>query len=208
MDIIHNKNLDHNNLETYWSQRYEDNATGWDLGDISEPIRCYIDQLTNENIKILVPGAGNGYEVEYLYRIGFKNVYILDISPLPLQNFKKRIPDFPKEQIIYADFFKYENSFDLIIEQTFFCSFPPIDHIREKYIQKMYNLLKPKGKLVGLWFNIPFSGDYTKRPFGATQTEYKPLFEHWFKIKTLEEAYNSSSNRSGKELFGVLVKKK
>jgi thiopurine S-methyltransferase len=181
--------------------------TGWDLGVPSKPITSYIDQLKDSESKILVPGAGNAYEVEYLFQNGFKNTYVMDISELPLQNFHKRVPDFPKSQIIHGDFFAYEGQFDLIIEQTFFCSFPPIDNNREKYVHKMSELLKPGGKLVGVWFNIPFTGDLTKRPFGGTKEEYLTLFSEYFKIRTFEEAYNSLEDRGGPEFFGVLEKK-
>ncbi|GAA3630401.1 methyltransferase domain-containing protein [Flavivirga jejuensis] len=196
-----------NDLETYWSKRYLDQSTGWDLGHVSEPIRCYVDQLKNKDIKILVPGAGNAYEAEYLYRSGFKNTYIVDISELPLNSFKDRVSDFPSKQIIHNDFFKLDSTFDLIIEQTFMCSFPPVDTIRPQYIKKMYDLLNANGKLVGLWFDIPLSGDLEKRPFGGTKSEYVALFSTYFKIKTLEEAYNSVSSRKGQELFGVLEKR-
>ncbi len=202
-------NTEKNEMEQYWTKRYVDHSTGWDLGDISAPIQNYVDQLTNKDIHILIPGAGNAYEAEYLFRIGFKNIYILDISALPLENFKKRVPNFPVEQIITGDFFelKMVEKFDLILEQTFFCSFPPIDNIREKYVHQMYQFLKPNGKLVGVWFNIPFSGDYTKRPFGATKLEYIQFFQNYFTMKVLEEAHNSVLDRSGKELFGILEKK-
>ncbi|GAA3611679.1 methyltransferase domain-containing protein [Flavivirga amylovorans] len=195
-------------LETYWSKRYIDESTGWDLGRVSDPIRCYIDQLKNKDIKILVPGAGNAYEAEYLYKSGFNNTYIIDISELPLKNFKDRVPDFPDNQILHGDFFNLDDTFDLIIEQTFMCSFPPIDNNREMYAKKMHELLKPKGKLVGLWFNMPLSGDnFTNRPFGGTKQEYSSLFSKYFEAKTFEEAYNSVSDRAGQELFGVFEKK-
>lgn len=193
--------------ESYWSQRYVDQRIGWDLGAISEPLRDYIDQLVDRSLRILIPGAGNGYEAEYLYRAGFTKTYIVDISTLPLENFRKRVPDFPVNQIIYGDFFQIQGQFDLILEQTFFCSFPPIEGNRERYVQRMHELLQPQGKLVGLWFNIPFSGDLIKRPFGATKAEYLTLFAPHFELRVFEEAYNSSRGRVGQELFGILQKK-
>ena len=196
-----------NELETYWSKRYIDQSTGWDLGNVSDPIRNYIDQLKDKNIKVLVPGAGNAYEAEYLYRSGFKNTYIIDISELPLKNFKERTPDFPENQMLHGNFFDLDDTFDLIIEQTFMCSFPPIDNNRERYTEKMYDLLNSNGKLVGLWFNFPTSEDIEKRPFGGSKSEYLELFSAHFKIKTLEEAHNSVSSRAGRELFGIFEKK-
>jgi methyl halide transferase len=52
--------------ENYWTNRYETASTGWDLGEPSMPLKTYIDQLENTAIKILIPGAGNAYEAEYL----------------------------------------------------------------------------------------------------------------------------------------------
>jgi len=48
--------------EQYWTERYDAGKDGWDLGCISPPIKEYIDQLTNKDIKILIPGAGNSHE--------------------------------------------------------------------------------------------------------------------------------------------------
>ncbi|MDC8004796.1 methyltransferase domain-containing protein [Aureisphaera galaxeae] len=196
------------NKENYWSQRYVDEKTGWDLGMVSTPIKEYVDQLKDKTLKILIPGAGNAYEAEYMFREGFKNLYIIDISPLPLENFKKRVPDFPSAQILQGDFFELNDTFDIIIEQTFFCSFPPIDNNREKYVAKMHDLLSENGKLVGVWFNFPFTGDLTKRPFGSTQKEYEALFSSHFTLDVFEESYNSVPDRRGQELFGILKKRK
>ena len=75
----------------YWEERYQKGETGWDAGKITTPIKEYIDQLTNKNLKILIPGAGNGYEFDYLIEKGFKNVYVIDIAETPLENIKKRL---------------------------------------------------------------------------------------------------------------------
>ena len=42
----------------FWTKRYQDNEAGWDLGTISTPLKEYIDQLTDKNLRILIPGAG------------------------------------------------------------------------------------------------------------------------------------------------------
>ena len=44
---------------------------GWDLGEVSPPIKSYIDTLEDKNIRILIPGCGNTYEAEYLLEQGF-----------------------------------------------------------------------------------------------------------------------------------------
>lgn len=186
--------------ETYWDNRYKTNATGWDLGEISTPLKTYIDQLTDKSLKILIPGGGNSYEAEYLFNNGFKNVFVVDISETALQNIKARIPKFPKEQLLHLDFFELDNTFDLIIEQTFFCALHP--NLRPKYVHKMQNLLNTEGKLVGLLFDVPLYKDHP--PFGGSKAEYIALFDKYFKVLIMETAYNSHPARKDRELFFIL----
>ena len=160
-------------------------------------------KLALKNLKILIPGGGNSYEAEYLFNKGFTNVFVIDISSIPLDNFSKRVPSFPKENLLHLDFFKFEETYDLILEQTFFCAQDP--SLREKYISKMNDLLKSNGKLVGVLFNIPLNDD--KPPFGGNEKEYRSLFEAKFIIDTMEPAYNSIPQRTGNELFINLIKK-
>tara|TARA_B100001059_G_scaffold74018_1_gene71463 strand:- start:273 stop:854 length:582 start_codon:yes stop_codon:yes gene_type:complete len=189
--------------KNFWDLRYQNNETGWDIGYISTPLKKYIDQLTDKNIKILIPGGGNSYEAEYLHNLDFKNVFVLDISPTALTNLKNRVPDFPKNHLINIDFFKLNNSFDLILEQTFFCALTP--KLRDNYVLKMNQLLRPNGKLVGLLFNIPLNKD--RPPFGGTKKEYLSYFKTYFKIEIMELSYNSISERTNIELFIKLIKK-
>ena len=90
--------------ENFWETKYKTNKTGWDLGEISPPLKAYIDQLTNKELKILIPGGGNSYEAAYLFKKGFTNVYVVDISKIPLQNLQKAVPNFPSDQLIHGNF--------------------------------------------------------------------------------------------------------
>jgi thiopurine S-methyltransferase len=197
-----------NSAETkaYWSKRYEEERTGWDIGSPSTPLKEYIDQLSDKNLKILIPGAGNAHEAAYLWTQGFSNVYVLDISKLPLETFQQRNPDFPSAQLLCEDFFKHTGTYDLILEQTFFCSFPPLPETREKYAKHMAQLLKPQGKLAGLWFTFPLTDDIENPPFGGSKKEYLNYFEPYFNVKVLEKAHNSITPREGNELFGIFEK--
>jgi methyl halide transferase len=193
--------------ENYWTNRYKEQLTGWDIGAPSEPLKAYIDQLSNKDLNILIPGAGNAYEAEYLFNQGFKNVFVMDISAAPLSNFKKRNPTFPDTQLIEANFFEHIGQYDLILEQTFFCSFLPTKANRTLYGKTMAKLLKPQGKLVGVWFEIPLIKNTDKRPFGGTKEEYLTYLLPCFQVTTFEKCYNSIKPRAGQELFGIFVKK-
>ena len=187
----------------YWDQRYLKGETQWDLGVISEPFKHYFDQLTNKNQHILIPGAGNAHEAEYLFQIGFENVFLLDWSLTALQNFKNRVPNFPTSHLVNADFFEHKTQYDVMIEQTFFCALAP--NLRKKYVQHSHQLLKNEGKLVGLLFNIPLNTD--RPPFGGNKEEYISYFEDHFDIQIMEACYNSIASRANKELFVKMVKK-
>ncbi len=183
--------------QNYWSERYETGRLGWDIGYVSTPLKEYIDQLEDKTIKILVPGAGNSYEAEYLWNCGFMNTHVLDISSEPLENLKERVPEFPPGQLHCKDFFDFHGEFDLILEQTFFSALDP--SLRKEYAIQMLSLLKPKGRLAGLLFNIPLFDDHP--PFGGNKEAYQLLFQSHFEIEILEKAYNSIPERAGSEVF-------
>ncbi len=161
-----------NFIKEYWNSKWESKQTGWDIGYISTPIKEYIDQLSNRELKILIPGGGNSYEGEYLFNQGFKNVSILDLSKVPFNNLKKRCPGFPDNNLIIGDFFEHKGKYDLIIEQTFFSSFQP--KFRSRYADKIHYLLKPGGKLIGLLFQIELYHDHPT--YGGSKQEYLNLF--------------------------------
>ncbi|TMM30583.1 methyltransferase domain-containing protein [Polaribacter aestuariivivens] len=189
--------------ENAWNSRYINNDIGWDLGKVSPPLKNYFDQLEDKKIKILIPGAGNAYEAEYLFNQGFRNVFVIDLSKTALDNFKKRVPDFPTSQLLHGNFFDINISFNLIIEQTFFCAINP--NLRQQYSIKMHQILKTNGKLVGLLFNASLFSN--RPPFGGSKKEYVSYFKPYFEMKTFENCYNSIKSRHGKELFIQLIKK-
>ena len=106
----------------YWSDRYSKNEINWDLGQISPPLKSFIDKMIDKEINILIPGCGNGYEAEYLFNNGFLNTTVVDIAFEPLENFNNRVVGFPNNQLLNQNFFELneEKKFDLILEQTFF----------------------------------------------------------------------------------------
>ncbi|WP_339609587.1 SAM-dependent methyltransferase [uncultured Planktosalinus sp.] len=186
----------------FWEKRYKAQETGWDIGSVSNPLKAYIDSLEDTSIAILIPGAGNSYEAEYLYNKGFKHVDVIDIAKQPLENFHKRVPGFPKENLIQTDFFEWSKTYDLILEQTFFCALDPA--LRPAYTKKINKLLNPNGKLAGVLFDFPLTEEGP--PFGGSREEYLTYFEPYFTVKKLEKCYNSIPPRAGNELFSIFEK--
>lgn len=186
----------------FWENRYQNNTTGWDLGEASTPIVSYLKQVDNKALKILIPGCGNAHEAEWGIQHGFNNIHVLDFATSAINNFKKRLPQFNTDQLHQEDFFLHEGEYDLIIEQTFFCAIDP--SLRRKYALKMHSLLTDHGKLMGVLFNTDFvSGP----PFGGNKLEYLNYFSDLFDIKHFDECYNSIKPRANNELFILLEKK-
>ncbi len=117
------------------------------------PLRNYIDQLPNKNLRILIPGGGNSYEARYLWDNGFGDVTVLDISSVAVERLKREHHG-TGIKFVAGDFFEHEAEYDLIIEQTFLCALDPA--LRQAYARHMYDLLWEEGRLVGVLFNREF----------------------------------------------------
>ena len=185
----------------YWQDRYHSADTGWDLGAVSPPLKAYIDHLEDKDLRILIPGAGHAYEAEYLFRLGFTNVHVIDLAPEPLVTLKNRCPEFPENHLHVGDFFAFEGEYDLILEQTLFCAIDP--SLRDDYARKSAELLADGGKLCGLLFNRSFEAG---PPFGGKKEEYEVLFAPYFSTIQLEVCTNSIAARAGTELFIQMTK--
>ncbi len=187
--------------DDYWSNRYLDQQTGWDIGYSSTPLSSFAATIEDKNAVILIPGCGNAYEVDDLLSKGFTNITVVDISSVLVKRLQEKFAGKPVK-VIHADFFEHNGQYDFIFEQTFFCALNP--SLRERYVTKMNELLKPGGQLVGVMFNRVFEEDGP--PFGGTKEEYEQRFSPFFDIKKMELCYNSILPREGNELFVRLQK--
>lgn len=193
----------------FWQSLWHSGHTPWDLRGASPPLCEYCARIPPErrNGPVLIPGCGNGYEALFLLEQGFTAITMLDIAPGAVAALTKRLDEAgPSDwkarlRVICGDFFAHEGSYDLILEQTFFCALTP--ELRPDYVRQMHRLLRPGGRLAGVWFDREFEGG---PPFGGSRAEYEALFRPYFRIKTLAPCYNSIAPRAGTELFAVLEK--
>lgn len=184
----------------FWQKRYENGAIGWDIGNVSQPLKEYIDQLTDKGLKILIPGCGSGYEAKYLIEKGFKNIHVLDFAPAPLEKLEAS-NDSNCLTTHCEDIFTHAGKYDLILEQTLFCAIDP--KRRKEYIEQIASLLVSKGKFVGVLFDREFDGG---PPFGGSKQEYLRLMMPFFSEISMESCYNSIEPRIGSEVFFIARK--
>ena len=189
--------------QSYWNTRWEKSETGWDVGHASPAITTYMAQYPNKNAAILIPGCGNAYEAEFLLANGFTNITLIDIAPKAVERLQQKFAGTPPVNVVCEDFFLHQGVYDLIIEQTFFCAIPPSR--RREYAAKAASLLNSGGRIIGVLFDKTF--EQPGPPFGGCVCEYKPIFEPFFTVKTMDACYNSIAPRAGSEVFINLVKK-
>ena len=188
--------------DKYWTDRYQNQQTAWDVGYASTPIKEYIDQLTNKDLRILIPGCGNAYEAEYLLKKGFMHLTLIDISEVKAADLAVHFEKHKSVKVLHGDFFDHVGVYDLIIEQTFFCALDPA--LRSSYVRKMHSLLADGGKLAGVLFDRDFEGG---PPFGGSRDQYLKLFSEFFHIRTMTSCYNSIPQRQGTEVFFIAEKR-
>lgn len=186
----------------YWEDRWHNEDTPWDAGKSNPLIIDWFSKNIKKDAFILIPGAGSGHEFESLYRLGFENLYAIDIASKSVNLLREKCPNVSPDRFICADFFDWKCTlrFDCVLEQTFFCAIQPTR--RKEYVKKMKEVIKPGGRLVGVLFNKCFPQG---PPFGGTKSEYISLFSNDLKIKEMKKANDGFSGRFENELFVEMV---
>ena len=190
------------NLPEKWDANYEQGTDGWDLG---KPTPVFQRLLQNQGLlpgRIIVLGAGRGYDAREFARHGFQ-VTAVDFSSQAVQEMHRLAnPEAPVE-ILQHDIFTLpetlHHSFDYVLEYTCFCAIDP--KRRPEYADLVTRLLKPNGIYIDLAF--PLDGRKGGPPFAVTESEIMELFqERGFKLISREKPEESvSPRRHAEELF-------
>ena len=170
----------------FWEDIYLDNDAGWDLGGVT-PVFESIAQEMNKG-KLCIVGCGCGYDVIMFAKQGF-DVTAVDFAPFPVQAIRRMALESSLNiNILQADIFslspKYDKKFDYVIEQTCFCAIHPSR--RKEYETLVKAILKPGGKLIGLWFPLDKHIDEGGPPYGTTIGEVKSVFNIGWEIEKEE----------------------
>lgn len=188
---------------TNWDQAYQDNFTPWDRG---EPSPALVDFFERHEItgRVLVPGCGVGHDVAYLVSRGLDAVG-LDIAPTAIERAKARYPELA-ERFVLGDLFELKDPFDAVVEHTCLCALPP--EWREKYREAVAGLLKPGGRLIGVFFiNPEMDEGETGPPFGISEADLKALMAPRFELVESYVPASAYPGREGREMIGVFEKR-
>lgn len=184
----------------FWEQRYQSRKTSWDLqGPTPVFVRLIQDQVIPPG-KLLVPGAGRGYDAIAFAKAGF-DVTSIDLAPSACEALRQAASaEGVPLAVRRADFFDLEEAgtYDAILEYTFYCAIPVA--YRSRYRDQMHQLLKPGGTLFGLFFPLE-SIDPDGPPFGVNRDDIVASFSQDFELRHESFPPESIKPRAGRELL-------
>ena len=189
--------------KSFWESRWQEKNTGWDIGYANPAICNFMEQYPSKDAAILIAGCGNAHEADFLLKNGFTNITLIDIAETAVKNLQEKFKEEKSIRILCEDYFQHNDSYDIQIEQTFFCAINPSQ--RANYAKKAHSLLNENGILTGVLFNREF--EKAGPPFGGTEAEYVEYFKPYFNLNIFETCNSSVPQRQGSELFINLIKK-
>jgi methyl halide transferase len=190
---------------TDWEQCYLDEATPWDKGAPSPPLAAWVDGRRLGG-RALVPGCGLGHDLALLADTGLE-VTGLDVAATAVERARAAYPQLAA-CFVLGDLFappaEWGGRFDWIFEHTCLCALPP--ERRGDYEQAVARLLRPGGRLVGVWFIEPeMDPGESGPPFALPVAELDALFpaSRW---RVLDDAVPDAAypGRHGRERLRVL----
>ena len=189
-----------------WERHYETDDLGWDLGEVAPPFVRLWKEMKISPCKAIIPGCGRGHEAIFLAERGFQ-ITAVDytqgaIGLLEKALLKKNLSG----EVLRQDFFLldsyYNDRFDLMLENTFFCAINP--GMRQKYVVTAGRVLRSGALFVGLFYETDKEGG---PPFNTRKRDIEEHFSEQFAIETLGKTSYSAEQRKGKEWLAIFKKK-
>ncbi len=170
----------------FWTVRYAAGTTPWDFEGIPAALRKFLRRVPHGG-RVLIPGCGLGYEVKAFHDAGF-DVTAVDFSPVAIERARLHLGPLG-DRVRRLNFFTSKvpgGPFDLVYERTFLCSMPPARW--PAYVRRISQLLRPRGRLAGLFFLGKARGG---PPFPIREAQLDELFRGTFR-RTRDEPVKDS----------------
>lgn len=189
--------------QTDWDAAYERRETPWEKG---KPHPALLDFLAKNGPlagEICVPGCGSGHDVRAL-STPQNHVLGIDLATRAIAKAKSR-PRVANEKYLLADLFdlpaKFDGRFDWVFEHTCFCAIDPGQ--RNDYVATIVRLLKPRGKLLAIFFINP-DHDEEGPPYRVSTAELAEFFAAYFAVEREWVPAHTHPGREERELMRIL----
>jgi SAM-dependent methyltransferase len=192
--------------EEFWQSLYTQGRTGWDLGGPTPVFRRLAQSGRFAPGKMIVVGAGRGYDARLFARHGFQ-VMAVDFAPAAIRELRARDDPEAPVAIVKADIFDLNpihlGRFDYVLEYTFYCAIEPQQ--RPAYADVAADLLKPGGHFIGLIFPLDDHGGGP--PFAVSTDELVDLLvERGLVLQERAFPADSIPGRRGREELVIVQK--
>lgn len=158
----------------HWEALYLEGRMPWDAGGVPRELETFVDAGPIGR-RVLVPGCGSAYEAAHLAATG-SQVLAIDFSAAAVTR-ARAVTAGSGAVIMQADFFELAGRrYDLIYERAFMCALTP--DRRFDWARQCARLLRPGGRLAGLFFTDAEAGDGP--PFGISDADLEALLARWF----------------------------
>lgn len=183
----------------FWEEIYLADDTGWDLNGPTPVFEHLAESL--ERGRVCIIGCGRGYDAIMFAKKGF-DVTAVDFAPSAI----RALQELAKQEMVdvntvQKDIFslvpEFQRSFDYVVEQTCFCAIHPSR--RGEYEVLVKGLLKPGGRILGLWFPLDKDLKEGGPPYGTTIDEVKSVFNIGWKVEKEGFQDLSIEPRKGRE---------
>ena len=164
-------------VPAFWNQRYACGETPWTLHAIPATLRSFVKR-TRPRGRVLIPGCGIDHDVLRFFQSAGFEVTAIDFSAVAVTQIKKALGNFDGK-IIHGNFYKFDfpSRFDLIYERTFLCALHP--RRWPQYAKRVAQLLRPRGKLVGVFF---YGTEPDPPPYPLSKTGAAEIFGKYFRL--------------------------
>lgn len=196
--------MDDENRPQFWQEKYENNLAPWDLGQPSPVFERLVKDGRFSPGKMIVLGAGRGYDARLFARHGFA-VTAVDFADEAVSAMRRQDELAYPVEILQADIFalpeKLNGRFDYVLEYTCYCAINPAR--RNEYARLVHRLLKPGGLWVALSFPI---GHRAGGPPYVVQPDrvIERMSEHGFSLVERQMPPDSPPKRAGIEELLIL----
>ena len=192
------------NDPAFWSERYASGVLPWDLGQPSPPLVRLLSTLDVAAFpRVLVPGAGNGYDAIFAARRGHR-VVAVDFARAPVDRLGALAE--PRLTAVQGDLFalppEAAGPHDIVVEHTCFCAVEPAR--RAEYVRVVASALRPGGVLAAVFFTHGRPGG---PPWTTDADEIRTLFGEAFNVAGLEIPADSVPDRRGQETLAALERR-
>ena len=207
--------MNSSSTKQHWENIYQAKNTVHDVSWYQNVPKTSIDLVLSTgmsmNGNIIDVGGGDSKLVDKLLDLGFRNIFVLDISAKALQKAKTRLGEKAKSVIwIEADILEFntESSFDIWHDRAAFHFLTKEEDIAH-YVEIAGKFIKPDGYLIISTFSV----NGPKKCSGLDITQYsedsiKKIFQKNFShIRSFEEIHTTPFNTKQNFLFNLFKRK-